>query len=510
MNEKVINLLRVSTAKQDMKRQRTDVARVNAAHHHTVLRSVEIPDLSGRFVLADPDVQQVLRDLERPDVGGVCISALDRLFRPDNFGDFAILDYFRKSKKRIWSAKEGMLDPSSDSGFMMAMMGGCQAGMEWRELRRRTLQGKEELRLLGGNPDGPTSIPRGVAFDKNPDKELRRVKPGTWRYDEPDASRVKRMAELLVRGESLHTITATVGGGWTIPGVKSTLQNRIWAFGTRVYPASATRPEPLEVKVIDKPLLSIALWEAVQRELDRRKSGWRKTKKPPRFLSVGLVRCKRCGKSVYLRCGSATGTRRKRDYYYCASRHPRGPGCGAPSYQREVLDAAVERAVTECLSQPAVLRTVLDELERRTARPDQSRKQADAVARLEAKRQRILDQNADGLITREQCVQRVRTVDCELADARALVPAPLPSWDAKATALKVARAFACFAGSPFAKKRDLLRRAVRDITLADGTIPSITLMGGFLQEILGANLEAQSRRRYWRRCRAPERPRRWR
>ena len=104
----------------------------------------------------------------------------------------------------------------------------------------------------------------------------------------------------------------------------------------------------------------------------------------------------------------------------------------------------------------------------------------------------------------------VRAVDCELADARALVPPPPPSWDAKAAALKVAQAFACFAGSPFAKKRDLLRRAVRDITLADGATPSITLQGGFLGEILGANLEAQSRSRYWRRCRAraPPPPRR--
>jgi len=36
----------------------------------------------------------------------------------------------------------------------MSLMSGAQGGLEWRELRRRTTQGKELLRTRGGNPNG--------------------------------------------------------------------------------------------------------------------------------------------------------------------------------------------------------------------------------------------------------------------------------------------------------------------------------------------------------------------
>jgi DNA invertase Pin-like site-specific DNA recombinase len=79
---KVISLLRVSTDGQDVSRQRTDVRRVIDAFKLDCLRTEEVVDVSGRHVMADPQFQRVFRDLERSDVGGVVVSALDRLFRP--------------------------------------------------------------------------------------------------------------------------------------------------------------------------------------------------------------------------------------------------------------------------------------------------------------------------------------------------------------------------------------------------------------------------------------------
>jgi hypothetical protein len=76
----------------------------------------------------------------------------------------------------------------------------------------------------------------------------------------------------------------------------------------------------------------------------------------------------------------------------------------------------------------------------------------------------------------------------------------------KALARGLAGAF-LFSSLPFDRKRDLLRRAVRKIMIKDGAIPSITLQGGFLSEILGcdtgANLLSRSTSRCWRRCPAP-------
>src|SRR5262245_4228381 len=105
--KKAFALLRVSTDKQDLDRQKTDIQRVAATHQLDLQRTVALEDVSGRVVKDNADVAAMLADLKRPDIAGVAISALDRLFRPDEFGDFAILDDFRRNKKLIFSHKEG-------------------------------------------------------------------------------------------------------------------------------------------------------------------------------------------------------------------------------------------------------------------------------------------------------------------------------------------------------------------------------------------------------------------
>ncbi len=49
------------------------------------------------------------------------------------------------------------------------------------------------------------------------------------------------------------------------------------------------------------------------------------------------------------------------------------------------------------------------------------------IARLEGKRERILEQRADGIITREKCNQQIAAIDRDLQAARAMdsVPAPV-------------------------------------------------------------------------------------
>jgi hypothetical protein len=46
----------------------------------------------------------------------------------------------------------------------------------------------------------------------------------------------------------------------------------MWAFDTRNYPADSHREEPYTNKVIDTPLVRVAIWEAALREMDRRES----------------------------------------------------------------------------------------------------------------------------------------------------------------------------------------------------------------------------------------------
>jgi hypothetical protein len=116
-------------------------------------------------------------------------------------------------------------------------------------------------------------------------------------------------------------------------------------------------------------------------------------------------------------------------------------------------------------------------------------------------------------ITREECAKRLNDVDQELQTAygaAANAPSPRRDVDLSALARGLAGAFALFSSLVFDQQRDLLRRAVSCIPVKNREIPSITLRGGFLGEILGAErlssnsvtVTRRSRSRRWRRFRA--------
>lgn len=468
---RAIALMRVSSKAQEIARQKTDIERLRKKYDLEIVEIIALDGVSGRKVLKDARFLKILDDLRRrADVDGICVSAIDRYFRTDEYTDTGIFQPLKVARKFIWSKAEGEVAPWTPAGFNVCMTAALKSGAEWRTLRDRCMDGKETMRLEGKHVNGDASLPRGVHYDTVTE---------TWSYQEPDCTRVQRMVELFLAGDSYHTIAAKVGGGWTYGGVRHTLRNPIWAYGTRVYPADEYREEAYEVRVIEQTLIPVATWEMVQKEFARRNQSWRKTKKAPRFLLSSLLKCA-CGKSWYTLVGSPT---KPRAYYYCSTRfRGRGPHCGAASLQQKSADAFVARMAGESFTDLAVVAQMFKSIATPdTAAPDTTKE----IARLEGKRERILEQRSDGLITREKCNQQVAVIDRELQAARATVAAPAPVIDAKRLAAGLVRVFARFHKRAFAFQRDLLREAVRDIVVENGTILRFTFRGGFLGGILG-------------------------
>jgi Resolvase, N terminal domain/Recombinase zinc beta ribbon domain len=466
---RAIALLRHSTNAQDNARQRADIERLKKRFDLEIVETIELDGVSGRKVLKDPRFLHLLDDLRRrADIDGLALSAIDRFFRTDRYDDTRCFQPLADARKLIWSKVEGEVAPWTPEGFNVCMTAALKSGAEWRTLRDRTMDGKEALRLEGKHVDGPC-LPRGVAYDKATE---------SYSYQEPDCSRIVRMCELLLAGDSFHTIAAKVGGV-TYNGVRKTLRNPIWGYGTRVYAANSYREEAYEIQVIDKPLIPVATWELVQKELDRRKTTWRKTKQPPRFLLSSLLKCS-CGKPWYLHVGSKS---KPRSYYYCSTQfRGRGPSCGSPSVRQTAADAAVAKMAGERFTDLKVLAVMLNGIAEPPAPAQSSAKE---VARLEGKRERILEQRADGHITRENCNQQIAAIDRELQAARATVAVPAPVINVKRLAAALVRVFAGFHKKPFEFQRDLLREAVRDIVVDNKAITRFTFRGGFLESILG-------------------------
>jgi hypothetical protein len=470
-NRRAIALLRVSSNAQDNARQRTHIEWLKKHFGLEIVETIELDGVSGRKVLQDRRFQQVLHDLRhRADIDGLALSAIDRFFRTDRYDDTRCFQPLADARKLIWSKVEGEVDPSTPEGFSICMTAALKSGTEWRTLRDRTMDGKEELRAEGRHVNGDASLPRGIHYDKA---------TGKWSYQEPDCSRVARMFPLFLDGWSLNRIAQEVGGGWTHKGVTDALRNRIWAFGERVYPANSRREEPLVVKVIDKPLISPAIWQEVN---DRLKSGaksWRETRRPTKPLLGGMLRCP-CGKACYRRAASRpTGY----DTYACASTHGRGPSCGNKRVKRELVDGAVFRMIREQFRNPYVLPLLVDAIERRTLKaPARDQQTAKERSRLESKRERILEQRTDGHITREQCNERVAAVDRELAALRIEMPVAEPKVDTVKLAAALQKHFEGFEKWDLERQRKLLQWAIGDIVLNPKGIDTITLKGGFLVE----------------------------
>ena len=62
---------------------------------HPIVGTLRLKGVSGTAVLTHEQVQQVLRDLQRPDVHGLITPAVDRLFRPKQGSDFSIANHFQ-------------------------------------------------------------------------------------------------------------------------------------------------------------------------------------------------------------------------------------------------------------------------------------------------------------------------------------------------------------------------------------------------------------------------------
>jgi hypothetical protein len=296
-------------------------------------------------------------------------------------------------------------------------------------------------------------------------------------YTEPDCSRVRQAYDLLFERRSWKDIAARIGGGFTYNGAKTSLQNPIW-MGIRRY--TIGREAPLELKVIDPPLISPERWQAAQAIILEKRTRWTKTKRPAHVLLSGLVRCA-CGQPCCVRVNNRCG------YYFCFTGFPgRGPRCGARSVQQKAADQEVTDYVATRLIDAAYLRTLLARFESAAPSRDQNtEKLACQRQKLEAERQRLLRLTLKGICTEEEFACEAKRIEAEMKDLDRLAPTPVPvTFDAAGFIVGISRAFARFAKQPFNEQRDLLRIVFREIVLPDGAITGMTLNGGFLDVLI--------------------------
>jgi len=439
-----IELIRVSTEGQagedraGIPAQRETNRRTAQVYGLRIVKSIEIVDVSGAAVLSSPQMQELMRMMETPEIHGVVTKEFSRLMRPEKFTDYALLQQFIDTDTVLY-LPDGPIDLASKSGRLLGTIRAALAGLERREIIERMNDAKESMRRAGKHPGVESSLPYGVAYSP---------KTG-WSYT-ADAEKVRTAFHLFLSGETSYTVLSQK---LHIPrtNVRFILENPIYT-GWRVYrekrdPSAigyVGRPggrqgyrrkierapeEVIRVRVLDA-ILSEGDFSRVQQIIGLKKEKhWRSyAEAPSRYTYNGFLTCGDCASLLYTHTA-------KDEFYVCKSRNTREARlraarglvpCSNSYMLRKKLEPKIDFLLGEKLRQPEFLSRVVDEF---NAEIKSSISTADTertivnqkLANLEAKRRRILEAFFDGAIDKPERNNRIANIDSELSVFRKIL-----------------------------------------------------------------------------------------
>src|SRR5215469_8789326 len=157
MTKKAIELVRVSTDAQAAEdragilAQRAANKRTALQYGLTIIKTIEITDVSGTAVLRSPEMQELLRLIESSDIHGVIAKEFSRVMRPENFADYVLLQVFADTRTILY-LPDGPIDFTSRSGRLLGTIRAAMAGLERWEILERSWAAKEEKRRAGKHP----------------------------------------------------------------------------------------------------------------------------------------------------------------------------------------------------------------------------------------------------------------------------------------------------------------------------------------------------------------------
>jgi DNA invertase Pin-like site-specific DNA recombinase len=445
----VIELIRVSTEKQarddraGIPAQREANCRTARAYGLSIVRTIEIVDVSGTAVLRSPEMQELLRLMESPDIHGVVTKEFSRLIRPEKFTDYAMLQQFIDTQTVLY-LPDGPIDLASKSGRLLGTVRAAIAGMERQEIVSRMQDAKESMRRAGKHTGGESSLPYGVGYTREKG----------WFYT-AEAEKVRHAFALFLLGETSYT---QIGRQLNIPrtNVRYILENPIYT-GWRVYDEKrdpsplgyVPRPDgrqghrqkmrrpPDEIicaKVLDE-LVSETEFSKVQEVIElKRHKHWRSHENTThRYTYNGFVICGDCNSPLYTHTSND-------EYYQCKSAHPRErrkrnlvglPRCGNRYMLRKKLEPKLDILIGEKLRDSDFLQRVVDDYSEiqdvkstPKAKPEQGL--AEKLGALIEKRHRVLEAFFEGVITKEERDRNIADIDREKITFQSLLVESVP------------------------------------------------------------------------------------
>lgn len=485
----VLQLIRVSTEAQagsdraSLASQRTINQRTAQTYGLTIVKTIEIVDVSGAAVLLSSEMQELLRLIADREIVGVVTREFSRLMRPENFSDYALLQAFAETGTLLY-LPDGPIDFSSDTGRLIGAVRAWQAGTERTDMLKKTWAAKESKRRAGGFAQGRICLPHGVTFDG-----------AKWSYT-PEAEAVKIAFHLVLAGElNYYELSRQVGippfnlrvilrnpiyTGWRVIDKKR--DPSIKAHQSKANGKQKDRPkiprtpdEIIRYRAIEPGLITESEFARAQELMGlKRMRHW--SNQPGyehRFTYNGFLTCSSCGLFVQTSWS-------RDDYYVCKGRRVVGEKCQSKYMRRDVLDPELDSMFAAKFTD----RDFLIEIAKKWASKQSSNDSATKHARLESqsaalrsKRQRVLDGYFEGLIDRTERDRRLAAIDSDLSAVTGLLMSEAPTPVGLEALVSIFEVFADWDRLEREDKRRILPAVVPEIKVADYRVEGVFLAG---------------------------------
>jgi len=475
--KRAIELIRVSTESQagdkaSIPSQKATNRQTALQHGLTIIKTIQISDVSGAQVLLAPEIQEMIRLMENPEIHGIIVREFSRLFRPENFADYAMLQAFVDTETLLY-LPDGPIDFASDTGMLTGTVRAVMGGIERRELAKKMWRIKEQKRKEGGFSQAKVVLPFGVGYE------------GRWYYTD-DSERVKEAFRLLLTGETSYAALARRTGiaafnlrnilrnpiysGWRVIDERrdpSPKAKRVGINGRQAdRPKIKRLPEDvIRIKVIDEPLVSESDFKRVQKILTYKRATFQRMNcGPHRFTYNGFLRCGECRALLYTKY-------RRKDYYICKAK------CGTPYQRRDKLEAQLDELFAKRLTSHSFLKThLLAPMKQSKPAQENTQRLSQQLDRLDTKRQRVLDSYFDGVIGVIERESRLAAITKEKMVITGILASQQPTPELSVDSL--AQAFAPFVEFDLLErddKRRLLNTLTPQIVVSDYKLKSLSV-----------------------------------
>lgn len=487
-----IELTRVSSTAQasdhraGIPAQRTACRRIAEMQKLTLKWHIQIEGVSGAAVMYSPGMKRLIEIVKSGKCAGVVMKEHTRLLRPEDFGDWPLLQVLKEYKVKIYHL-DGVMDVNTNTGQFMATVQFGMAAYERNIIRERTVSAKEELRKAGKCASAEHTLGFGVGYDWEKQKYF-------FREENGEIGRIARLFELCLQGETSYSTLARLTG-LPYTTVRYVLRNPIYA-GCRVYdqqrdPSTKRvteegkytdakkikRVDPIRVQVFEKGIITEEQFARVQQLLDLKKEmRWRRNnERPDDFTFRGFLRCAECGSPMLsVRHGNGKNIH---DYYICGRAHGsrthwntregkfdwriKQNSCLSRRIRRERLEPLLNNLIGRRLSDPNFLLQLMQDCKRAAGSDDSKSRVARLQKEIEAARKEQAQLNLllrKSRMSEAEYDQECANIDSQIAAAQkalAEIKPEFPQVSKKALSELV---------SPFTEW-DILRQSDRRVLL---------------------------------------------